>query len=305
MGNMTETSRIQRLAPPEGPVRLVLDTDTYNEIDDQFAVVHALLSPKELSVEALYAAPFLNDRSSSPHDGMEKSYEEIHRLIKLLHISSCPVYRGSEAFLDNSSSPQTSEAAEDLISRAMEKNDRPLYVAAIGAITNVASAILLEPRILERIVVVWLGGNAVYWPNAKEFNLQQDIIASRLIFDCGVPLIQLPCQPVVSHLLTTEEEMKAKVGKHGPLGQYLSNIFCAYCEERGILSKVIWDIAATSWLIDPQWVKTTLVHSPILTDQFTWSFDSSRHLIRSAASIDRDAIFSDVFSKLQKQADTV
>ena len=64
--------------PAKRPVRMVLDTDTYNEIDDQFAVVYALISP-ELDVQAVYAAPFHNNRSSGPGDGMEKSYEEILR----------------------------------------------------------------------------------------------------------------------------------------------------------------------------------------------------------------------------------
>ena len=66
--------RQQRLAYPPGKIRMVLDTDTYNEIDDQFAVVYALLSPELLKVEAIYAAPFSNDNSSGPGDGMEKSY---------------------------------------------------------------------------------------------------------------------------------------------------------------------------------------------------------------------------------------
>lgn len=75
---------LERLAPPERPVRIVLDTDTYNEIDDQFAVVYALLSPEHMTVEALHAAPFHNSRSSGPGDGMVKSFEEIHRLLDRL-----------------------------------------------------------------------------------------------------------------------------------------------------------------------------------------------------------------------------
>ena len=56
---------------------MVLDTDTYNEIDDQFALVYALLSPERLNVEAIYAAPFHNKRSQGPEDGMHRSYDEI------------------------------------------------------------------------------------------------------------------------------------------------------------------------------------------------------------------------------------
>src|SRR5512133_3419228 len=81
---VSESRRIEMLRPPaKRPVRMVLDTDTFNEIDDQFAVVYALISP-ELDVQALYAAPFHNIRSSGPGDGMEKSYEEILRVLDKL-----------------------------------------------------------------------------------------------------------------------------------------------------------------------------------------------------------------------------
>src|SRR5512144_1313953 len=91
--------RERRLAYPQGRLRMVLDTDTYNEIDDQFALVYSLLSPERLKVEAIYAAPFTNDRSSGPGDGMEKSYEEILRLLERLNINSAGlVYRGSSSY---------------------------------------------------------------------------------------------------------------------------------------------------------------------------------------------------------------
>ena len=74
------------------------------------------------------------------------------------------------------------------LQRAMS-SDELLYVVAIGALTNIASAILIEPKIIEKIVVVWLGGTALHWPHAVEFNLAGDVLAARLVFDCGVPLI--------------------------------------------------------------------------------------------------------------------
>ena len=75
------------LEPREGKLRVVLDTDTYNEIDDQFAVVHALLSGDRLDVEAIYAAPFHNNRSEGPADGMRKSFEEIGRLLDRMGVA--------------------------------------------------------------------------------------------------------------------------------------------------------------------------------------------------------------------------
>jgi len=225
----------------------VLDTDTYNEVDDQFAVTQALLSPDRLEVEALYAAPFSNNRSSGPGDG-------------------------------------------------------PLYVVAIGAITNVASAILMEPRIMEKIVVVWGGGDPLHWRCAADFNLGQDLHASRLLFECGVPLVLIPCQGVCSHLQTTIPELERYVEGRGAIGDYLVEIVKGYSGDHYAWSKVIWDIAAIGYMLEPKWVPTTVVHSPFLTDQFTWSVDHQRHFIRVATHVHRDPIFRDLFQKLEAHA---
>lgn len=297
---ISETTRLERLQPPTGKIRMVLDTDTYNEIDDQFAVAHALLSPERLEVEALYAAPFFNPRSSSPADGMEKSYEEILRLLDRLNVSSDNfVFKGSTGYLPNYAEPYRSDAALDLVKRAMETEDEPLYVVAIGAITNVASAILIEPKIIKRIVVVWLGGHALYWPNTVEFNLKQDLHASRLIFDCGVPLVQIPCMGVTTHLTTTVPELERYVQGRGAIGDYLVETFKDYSTDHYAWSKEVWDIAAIAYLLNDAWVPTELVHSPILTDRMTWSVDRSRHFIRSANFVYRDPIFRDLFTKLE------
>ena len=116
----------------------------------------------------------------------------------------------------------------------------PLYVVAIGAITNVASALLLAPEIAGRMVVVWLGGHAHYWPTAREFNLQQDLHASRLVFDCGVPLVQIPCRPVASHLLTTVPEVECHLAGRGAIGDYLVETFKTYHRDHYAWSKEVW-----------------------------------------------------------------
>ena len=298
---LSESRRVEMLKHPESRVRMILDTDTYNEIDDQFAVVHAILSPQQLNLEAIYATPFHNNRSTGPEDGMEKSYDEILRLLDFLEIKSDNfVYKGSTAFLSDGETPIPSEAASDMVERALEYPDDPLYVVAIGAITNVASAILLEPEIIKNIVVVWLGGNPHYWSHTREFNLAQDIHGARVVLDSGVPFVHLPARGVVSHLLTTVSEMERYVEGQGKIGDYLVQIFKDYHNDHFGWSKVIWDISATAYLINSSWVPTDIVHSPILTDAVTWSFDNSRHLMRVATSVNRDAIFKDLFQKLQQ-----
>lgn len=281
---------------------MVLDTDTYNEVDDQFALAYALLSPEKIDLLAVYAAPFHNDRSENAGDGMEKSYNEILRLLKFMNKPADGfAFRGSDRYLEDVKTPVKSAAVDDLIKKAMaSSSDDPLYVVPIGCITNIASAILTEPKIIEKIVVVWLGGNSLYWPHQWEFNLQQDVVAAQVLFNCGVPFVTLPCQNVVSHLHTTIPELKYYLEGKNDLSDYLYNIVLEYSGGQKAWSKVIWDVSAIAWLVNSSWVSTDLVHSPILTDQKTFSVDHSRHFIRMATSINRDAIFRDLFEKLTK-----
>lgn len=297
-----EATRIKQLQPPSGKIRMVLDTDTYNEVDDQFALCYAYLSNDKLQLEAVYAAPFKNNRSDSPKDGMEKSYEEIRRLLGLLGKSPDNfAFRGSESYLQDISKPIRSEAALDLIKKAQASSpDNPLYVVTVGCITNVASALLIEPKIIQNIVVVWLGGNGLDWPNQREFNLHQDVLAARVVLDSGVPFVIMPCRPVVSHFHTTIPELQHYLKGKGKLADYLFNIVVDYSGGQEAWSKVIWDVTAVAWLVNPSWIATDLVHSPILSDQATYSLDRSRHFIRMAKSVNRDAIFRDLFAKLVK-----
>jgi hypothetical protein len=162
---------IPLLERPQGKIRVVLDTDAFNEIDDQYALSYALSIPDRLEVEAIYAAPFFNRFSTSPGDGMEKSYQEILRLLPLLHREDLAdrIYRGSTDYLKDEKTPQDSPAARDLVRRAMEVPEgERLYVVAIGAITNVASAILQNPRMTENTVVVWLGGKGIHIASSRE-----------------------------------------------------------------------------------------------------------------------------------------
>lgn len=299
---LDEGFRLKQLEPPTGKVRMVLDTDTYNEVDDQFALAYALLSPDKISLEAVYAAPFKNSRSNSAGDGMEKSYEEILRLLKFMGKSSDGfAFRGSDSYLKNVSKPIESEAAKDLIRKALASSpDNPLYVVPVGCITNIASAILLEPEIIKNIVVVWLGGNSLDWPHQKEFNLVQDVLAAQVVFNSGVPFVVLPTRPVISHFHTTIPELKHYLEGKNELSDYLYDIVVEYSHGREAWSKVIWDVTAVGWLINPSWVSTQIEHSPILTDQVTYSKDHSRHFIRMANSVNRDAIFRDLFEKLAK-----
>jgi len=174
----------------------------------------------------------------------------------------------------------------------------PLYVVAIGAITNIASAILIEPRIIDKIVVVWLGGNAIYWNNNNEFNLKQDPVAARVVFDCGVPLVHLPCCNVVTHLNTTLPELERYLDGNSEIATYLTQIVREFTGDHYCWSKVIWDVATIAYLVNPNFVSTELVCSPILNDELKWETVDNRHFIRTGVHLNRDEIFRDLFTKI-------
>jgi len=298
-----DSALLKMLKAPVGTVQAVLDTDTYNEIDDQYALAYSVLSP-EINLKAIYAAPFQNDRAASPEEGMELSFKEIENLSSLIRksgfVMNTPAYRGSIEYLPAFDKPVQSDAAKDLIERAMTSSEI-LYVMAIGAPTNVASSILMEPRIINKIVVVWLGGHPPYWHTAKEFNLQQDLFASRVLLNSGVPLVLMPCKNVAEHLRVTAPELDHYLAGGGPLAEYLQKITIEHMNEEKALSKVVWDIIVPAWLKNAALAPSSIEHSPVLSEDLRWSADSRRHLIRIAYDVDRDGIFKDLYTTLGKK----
>jgi len=291
---------LKRLNRPQGPVNAVLDTDAYNEIDDQFAIAYFLNSPEIIIPQAVYAAPFSNSRAKTPAEGMEKSYNEIQNILKLCNRPGMPHYRGSTQYLPNEKTPVDSDAARDIVARAMA-SEEPLYVFAIGAITNVAAAILLEPKIIEKIVVIFLGGHAHFWPPWPEFNMSQDVAAGRVVFGSGVPLIQLPCMGVVSHLTTTEPELREHIKGKSPLGDYLYEFTSKTAIHDGgneTWSRVIWDISVIAWLKGEDFVKDALMPALIPSYDQGYIKDPNRHMMKVAYYVNRDAIFLDLFKKI-------
>ena len=323
----------QRLAPPEPgrALRIVIDTDAANEIDDQFALAWALLRPGRLRVEGLYAAPFsfAHRRAALPHapadaapfnppaEGMARSLDEIRRVLELLCLPDAGrVQRGSAGYLSDLAQPLHSDAVDHLIATARATPERDtLYVVALGCVTNIASALLLAPDIAQRIVVVWTSGYPSHAPQVNHsFNLEQDLLASRWLLDSGVPHVYLPGFHVGAQLRLSLAEMQRHVQPCGAIGAYLHRLFTdnplwpllglQHLRDGGTPhSWVIWDVINIAWLLEPAWVPSELVRTPRLGDDKRWQrVDEAegRHRMREAHAVQRDAIFNDFFGALQQ-----
>ena len=293
---MAVSARRAEPPPPSGRVRMVLDTDTYNEIDDQFALVHVLLSSGQMDVQGVYATPFVH-ADSSPKQGMEESYAEILRIFDHLKLDSAGrVYKGSTEYMETEPRVIPSAAVDHLLETALAEEE-PLYVVAIGAATNVASALLKAQQegldLTDRLRVVWLGGQPFHADSAREYNLYQDPVAARVLMTCSPSLTHVACYGISSHMLTSLAELEVHLQDLGAIGHYLLSIFRNYQDDHFGYAKEIWDLAATAYLVNPAWVPTRVVPSPLLdVDTLTWVPDPDPQPVREATMVFRNPHFS-------------
>ena len=296
---------------PTGKVRVILDTDAGNYFDDQFALAYAALSGEALGIESMYAAPFVNRHAGDPASGVEQSYDAIQRVVKALNrshesaaLQDIPVLKGAGKWLQPTGDPERTPAATDIIERVLSDTADDLYVVAIGAATNVASAIQLEPSLADHAKVVWLGGTPHHFPSAEEYNLRQDPVAARVLFDSGVRLMHLPAPGLAENLRTTRGELQDRLGAESALGKHLLGLVnernpAPRSSDPTSRTLPIWDMAPIAWLVQPDWVQSAVVSSPRIDDALEWRRDEQRHSIRVAIRILRDEVFTDFFRKMR------
>ena len=306
---MDHNQYLKNLTPPEEKIDVVLDTDAYNEIDDQYAIGYMLRCPEKFNIKGFCAAPFFNSNSTSPEDGMKRSYDELFKLLRLAGEEQYKdvVFEGSRTYLPDENTPVQSPAADFMAELSNNYSpEHPLYIVAIGAITNVASAILKNPAMKENCVFVWLGGHRLDIPKgAGEFNMRQDIAAARVIFGSGAPVVQLPCQGVVDAFATGRWELEHFLKGRNDLCDYLVEHTVEAAEGYAAgkpWTRVIWDVTAVAWLMngEDRFMRSRLVPAPIPCYDQEYARNEDRHLVRYVYRIHRDKLFEDLFNKLAK-----
>ncbi len=131
----------------------------------------------------------------------------------------CPVVKGAETGLRDESTPIRSEGASLIIAEALSADERPLFVAMQGALTDLAAAILIEPSICGRMTAIWIGGGQ-YPEGGAEFNLSQDIAAANVVMKSGMALWQVP-KNVYKQMAVSLAELQNRVMPCGKIGRYL------------------------------------------------------------------------------------
>jgi inosine-uridine nucleoside N-ribohydrolase len=286
------------------PIMAVLDTDTFNEVDDQFTLAYALLASEVIDLRAVVAAPFSNFRAATPGEGMQKSYGEICRILNILGRSPENfAWRGSASYLPDRKTPVESEGARRIVELAHEARTfgKKLYVLAIAAITDVASALLMAPEIARDVTVVWLGSHeAGHQGENNEFNLRQDVAAAQIVFDADVPLVWIPCRDVASALEITLAELRPGLAPAGKIGEFLYGRTEELINLRRIQAKIIWDISTVAYFSVPKACEYETIPAPIVNDDKSLSTAPMRRKIVRVKSLDRKKVFADLFEKLSR-----
>lgn len=281
--------------------KVVLDTDAFNEIDDQYAIAYCYLSER-IDLLSVHAALFVHNAGDSTEKGMLQSYEEIKKVLSLTDSEyKTPVLKGCAETIDKTGKWVDSEATRRLIEIAHE-SDEIVYVLAIGTGTNVASSLLLDPSIKDKICVIWLACSQLHVYTPVDYNLEQDYKAGQIIFDSGVPLIIVPGCWVTSVLRSDIENTRALLG-YNPICDYLAKI----TEDRYNMvgrpdgwARTIWDLGAPAIIENPECCQFDIIKAPVLTDDRLYAFSDDRHEMIMVNNMERDPVFEKAWATLKK-----
>lgn len=292
--------------PENKKIRVIVHTDCKNEADDQFAVAHHLMTPR-FEIKGIVAGHFCKNSQMYGEDGTAKaSYEEINKVLKLMDLEGkYPVLMGASKGMTDETTPVDSEGARFIIEEAMKDDDRPLYVACQGAVTDVASALLMQPEIAERMTVIWIGGGG-YPEGGFEFNLMMDIHAVNVLFSSKTDVWQIPMS-LYKTMAVSLAELQQKVLPCGKIGEYLFTQMVEFNHYASDFNMVwphgeIWGLGdqGTIAVLMEELEKTSydLLPAPRIAEDMTYIHGQENRCIRVYHYLDARLTLEDFFAKL-------
>lgn len=287
--------------PESKKIRLIINTDAKNEADDQYAIVHALLTPR-FKISGITAAHFGTRRTEN---SMEESYKEILKVLELMDLKEeVRVCKGAPKALSDEETPIPSEGADLIIEEALKDDPSPLYVAFLGPITDLAAAYLKEPKIADRLTALWIGGGA--WPDGEEeFNLSNDINAANVVFKSNIPLWVIP-KNVYRMIRVSIAELAVNVKPYGEIGNYLYQQLIDFNFELGENQEwpfgEMWhlgDSPIVSLLLDDHEYHYEMKPAPRITRDMRYVHYQTERLVRWYHYVDPTITLQDMYAKLK------
>jgi len=299
-------------------IRVLLDTDANNELDDQHAIAYMLFNGDYFDVEGITV-----NRTSNGGD-VNKHYEEAERVVKLCGLDGViDIYKGAngtfEEIKDHIDEPDFDgmEAVNFIIERAHAPSDMKLVLLPIGKLTNIALAHCKDPSISSKVRIVWLGSN---YPEPGEYNQVNDIAAMQYLLDADVDLEIVMVRygkpsgtdAVRAFLSDIEEIMPGKgptipspvTGRHGnkftTFGDYSISLFRNIEEYHGDPpSRALFDMAAVAIVKKPSWADQSRIPSPAYVDGAWIERPENSHKITIWENFHTESIMDDFYASME------
>ncbi len=282
--------------PREAKRRVIVNTDAKNEADDQYAIVHALLTPS-FELHGIIPAHFGAGKSAT---SLQDSHDETMLLLHLMGLEDdVRVEDGATHAMPDKETPVDSAGARFIIDEALKEDERPLHIAFYGPLTDMASALLLEPSIVERnIRVIWIGGGP--WPSGgREYNLSNDIHAANLVMKSRLELWQVPKSAYRTMSVSTAELIE-KVYPQGEIGKYLVEQLIKHNAATipGMEFRSLGDSPCIGIIMDPESGTYSWRPAPTFDEQMHYIHTGQYRPIRVYENVNTRFIHEDLFAKL-------
>ncbi len=282
--------------PPSGALRVIIDTDAANEVDDQWAIALALGFPERLKIEGFVAAHY-GQRGGAK--GIAKSRASIEATLAAAGLGGRFVLQdGSDPITYRDRVPQSAGVDFIIATARTATPENPVWLVLLGPATDGAAALLKAPDIADRLVIFWHGRST--WPErCTNFNATNDPVATQLLFE-------LPCRFVLfdtgTGLTMPMEESEKRVGSVGALGRFIHDIRKPSPYARRA-DKGMFDLGDIAALIDPAGTATwETVEAPGVRFDLSYDFTQKKGPLLRIKSIDRTASFSLLDQSLRRIA---
>jgi len=284
------------------PIRVVLDCDTANEVDDQFAIAHALGLPEGvLDVRGVISVH--NTTAHGP--GSRDTYQDEAERVVSLCGGGVPCITGADRPMNSRDEPVPSSGLEFLIDEARQG---PLTVVATGPATDVASLFVADPDLRENVRVVWLGGfgdaEAYGRHKSHELNGRADIAAWRVLFEEDVDLLQVPGWPAPAKILVLAAPFAEEVrAVDSPVASYLAEILELWVAEYGGPvdpggEKILWDVACVAAVAHPESVTIERRALPTLDAAAAHDYSLPGREVDTVVDLDRGRVLRGMMEAL-------
>ncbi|WP_258104251.1 nucleoside hydrolase [Marinoscillum sp. MHG1-6] len=296
--------------------RIIMDNDFGGDPDGLFQMAHHLLSPT-IEVKAIICSITYPDGFYGYPGNPQYSSQMASELLKVMNLDRAyNVLEGAGEKLKDIKTPIETVAAKAIIEEAMRDDEKPLYMVCGAGLTNIASAWLMEPKIADRLTLIWIGGmeyEGLAWPPPGgsynwEYNTGIDPIAAQVIFNqSDIPIWQVP-RNAYRQALYSYAELTYRVKDKGETGAYLmdrlddllkrSNNTLGEAYVLGDSPLVLLTALQSSWEVDPSSSKYAMRTTPHVTKEGGFEENPEGRNIRVYDQLDVRLMFEDFVSKL-------